>query len=106
MYSNSDAATAAVNSTATAAVNSTATTGTFIRNGIMNDSSFASVSGPDGGMYVFFQDNNGSLRQAVYSKPLSLWNTDIDQIIPGTSEAKEYTLVNVNVQGVEVQFDI
>ena len=53
--------------------------------GILDDSSFAAVATPEGNRHVFFQDRNGTLRQATYAQSSSVWNVamnhlDIDDV--------------------------
>ena len=62
-----------------------------LEHGVLDDSSFAAVTLQDGSRYVFFQDINGSLRQAYYSQTASSWTSDINQIIPNTTDAKSNT---------------
>ncbi|MCJ1311268.1 hypothetical protein MMC25_004939 [Agyrium rufum] len=73
----------------------------------MNDSSFAAVTTLDSRI-VFFQDLNGTLRQAIYSSSSQEWNTGDDLLIPYTSNARENTpmsaIINTYLAGQDEIF--
>ena len=65
--------------------------------GILDDSSFAAVTASGGARYVFFQDINGSLRQALYSPATFSWAADMDLIIPGSVDARNNTPLSATI---------
>ena len=70
--------------------------------GILDDSSFAAVTAAGGNRYVFFQDINGSLRQASYSPTTLSWTAGMDLIIPGSIDARNHTPLSATI---DVAFD-
>ncbi|MCJ1313581.1 hypothetical protein MMC25_007260 [Agyrium rufum] len=58
--------------------------------GVMNDSSFA-VTSTTNSRYVFFQDVNGTLRQAEWSSSSQSWDTATSLFINGTADARNNT---------------
>ena len=70
---------------------------TSLTHGILDDSSFAAVTAPGGDRYVFFQDINGSLRQALYSPTTLSWTADIALIIPGSADARNNTPLSATI---------
>ena len=65
--------------------------------GILNDSSFATVTSAGGTRYVFFQDISGSLRQASYSPTALSWTAGMDLIIPGSIDARNHTPLSATI---------
>lgn len=57
--------------------------------GILNDSALAAVELPYGDRRVFFQENSGNIRQAVYQGSRNQWSVSLTDII--VSNAKMNT---------------
>lgn len=57
--------------------------------GILNDSALAAVGLPNGDRRVFFQENSGNIRQAVYQGSRNQWSASLTDII--VSDAKMHT---------------
>lgn len=57
--------------------------------GILNDSALAAVELPNGDRRVFFQENSGNIRQAVYQRSRNQWSASLTDII--VSDAKMHT---------------
>lgn len=56
---------------------------------ILNESALAAVELPNGDRRVFFQENNGSIRQAVYLESRQKWSAGLKDIV--VSDAKIHT---------------
>lgn len=61
----------------------------FLPSGILNDSALAAVELPNGDRRVFFQENSGNIRQAVYQGSRNQWSASLTDII--VSDAKMHT---------------
>lgn len=57
--------------------------------GILNDSALAAVEMPNGDRRVFFQENNGNIRQAVYIESRKQWSAGPTNIV--VEDAKKHT---------------
>ena len=60
---------------------------------ILDDTSMAALSLPNGDRRLFFQDLSGDIRQAFYSADSSQWRADIKNIV--ASDAKNHTPIAV-----------
>ena len=49
--------------------------------------------------YIFFQDINGSLRQAVHSASTQSWITDLSVFVPNTNDARNNTPLTAFITG-------
>ena len=58
-------------------------------NMVMSDTSLAAVELPDGDRFLYFQDNNGMIRQAAFSFSTQKWTADQGFIV--ASDAKNHT---------------
>lgn len=56
---------------------------------ILNDTSIAAHHRPNGDRHLFFQDNTGAVRQAMYSKSLNQWIRTLDLVV--TLDAKNHS---------------
>lgn len=57
--------------------------------GILNDSALAAVEMPNGDRSVFFQENNGYIRQAIYIGSSKQWSAGPANIV--VEDAKKHT---------------
>ena len=64
---------------------------------ILNDSSFAATTTPDGSRHVFYQDSSFNLRRAVYSDATRSWSTSTSQIIPNATDARPKTPLSASI---------
>ena len=65
-------------------------------NGAMNDTSLAAIQLADGNRHPFFQDLNGTLRRAVFSKILNEWQDSVDFIIPNRTPRNNTPLATLS----------
>lgn len=73
--------------------------------GILNDSALAAVEMPNGDRRVFFQGNDGNIRQAVYIESRKQWSAGSTNIV--VEDAKKHTpLAAQAVQTDGVNVDI
>lgn len=63
----------------------------LIERGIINDSSFAAIEPPEspGDRHIFFQEDTGNIREAVYTLQNKRWLTDLGFVI--ALDAKNHT---------------
>ncbi|MCJ1263278.1 hypothetical protein MMC22_003148 [Lobaria immixta] len=70
----------------------------FTQHGILNDSSLAALSLPNGDRRLFYQDYTGQINQAAYSSSSRKWPLTLTSVV--ASDAKNYTpLAAVNLVG-------
>ena len=49
--------------------------------GLMNDTSVAIVASDNGDKHLLFQENSGTIRQALYDSPNKQWTSDVNNIV-------------------------
>ena len=72
----------------------------LIERGIINDSSFAAIEPPGspGDRHIFFQEDTGSIREAVYTVQNKRWIADLGFVI--ALDAKNHTpIATVSLSG-------
>ncbi|MCJ1326025.1 hypothetical protein MMC10_002688 [Thelotrema lepadinum] len=68
-----------------------------LAHGVCNDSSLAALTTSDGTRHVFFQDANGTLRQAQLSTTTGAWTTSLNFVIPNTTDARNNTPITAMI---------
>ena len=79
-----------------------------LQHGILDDSSFAAMAMTNNDRYIFFQDQNGTVRQAIYAQSSSAWVTNIDLVV--ATNARNHTpmataLISDTINGDTVSFE-
>lgn len=69
------------------------------KNSILDDTSFAAVSLPNGDRRVVFQEQSGNIRQAIYSSQAKTWGTDSSDNFQLTGLARNKSPLAVTTHG-------
>ena len=84
-------------STATTSTTVAGALPTLLKHGVVNDSSLAAVITSDGVRHVFFQDTNGTIRQATRAvSSSSIWGSPLNVAV--ASDARRYTPMSAIVR--------
>ena len=64
---------------------------------VVDDSSLAALTTPDGNRHVFFQDNRGMIRQAIYVQSTKSWTARINYVV--AMDARNLTPISAGFGG-------
>ena len=80
-------------------ISSPSTTSTpTLKSGILNDTSLAAVTSPDGNRHVFFQDFKGSLRHTVFDQAANSWTNEPDNITTSSAPRLHTPLAAISIK--------